>query len=112
MDEILKKYQDQLDQAIKLSEKINRQKSYLMDLLIKDTSQASGVIINKYLDWLEEDEKVKPELEPKEYYDEDTFDVQYLYAYNDTKNGVMRFISKKIINLIDWEYMGKVRLEK
>ena len=83
-----------------------------MDLLIKDTSQASGVIINKYLDWLEEDEKVKPELEPKEYYDEDTFDVQYLYAYNDTKNGVMRFISKKMINLIDWEYMGKVRLEK
>jgi|GEM_PF-1687279 len=56
--------------------------------------------------------RVKPEPKPKEYYDEDTFDVQYLYAYNDTKNGVMRFISKKMINLIDWEYMGKVRLEK
>jgi hypothetical protein len=56
--------------------------------------------------------RVKPEPKQKEYYDEDTFDVQYLYAYNDTKNGVMRFISKKIINLIDWEYMGKVRLEK
>jgi len=48
----------------------------------------------------------------KEYYDEDTFDIQYLYVYNDTKNGVMRFISKKMIDLIDWEYMGKVRLEK
>jgi hypothetical protein len=112
MDEILKKYQDQLDQAIKLSEKINRQKSYLVDLLIKDTSQASGVIINKYLDWLEEDEKVKPELEPKEYYDEDTFDIQYLYLYNDSKNGVMRFRPTLLIEPLDWVYMGKVRLEK
>jgi hypothetical protein len=56
MDEILKKYQDQLDQAIKLSEKINRQKSYLVDLLIKDTSLASNQIIDKYLNWLEENE--------------------------------------------------------
>jgi hypothetical protein len=56
MDEILKKYQDQLNQAIKFSEKINRQKSYLVDLLIKDTSQASNQIISKYLDWLEENE--------------------------------------------------------
>jgi hypothetical protein len=58
MDEILKKYQDQLDQAIKFSEKINRQKSYLVDLLIKDKSQASSVMIGKYLNWLEEDEGV------------------------------------------------------
>ena len=57
MDEILKKYQDQLDQAIKFSEKINRQKSYLVDLLIKDSSPSTTVIINKYLNWLEEDEK-------------------------------------------------------
>jgi hypothetical protein len=57
MDEILKRYQDQLDQAIKFSEKINRQKSYLVDLLIKDTSPASNQIISKYLDWLEEDER-------------------------------------------------------
>jgi hypothetical protein len=57
MDEILKRYQDQLDQAIKFSEKINRQKSYLVDLLIKDTSQASNQIISKYLDWLEENER-------------------------------------------------------
>ena len=57
MDEILKKYQDQLDQAIKLSEKINRQKAYLVDLLIKDKSPASSVIISKYLDWLEENER-------------------------------------------------------
>jgi len=57
MDEILKRYQDQLDQAIKFSEKINRQKSYLVDLLIKDTSQASNQIISKYLDWLEENEE-------------------------------------------------------
>jgi hypothetical protein len=58
MDEILKKYQDQLDQAIKFSEKINRQKSYLVDLLIKDKSPSSSVIIGKYLDWLEESEPI------------------------------------------------------
>jgi len=61
MDEILKKYQDQLDQAIKFSEKINRQKSYLVDLLIKDKSPSSSVIIGKYLDWLDENEVVKNE---------------------------------------------------
>ena len=113
MDEILKKYQDQLDQAIKFSEKINRQKSYLVDLLIKDTSQASGVIINKYLDWLEEDEKVKPEPKPKEYYDEDTFDVQYLYIYNHTIEG-KTYMSPTFMQETynNWKYMGKVRLEK
>ena len=57
MDEILKKYQNQLDQAIKLSEKINRQKSYLVDLLIKDTSPSTTAIINQYLNWLEENER-------------------------------------------------------
>ena len=56
MDEILKKYQDQLDQAIKLADKTNRQKSYLVDLLIKDKSPSSSVIINQYLNWLEENE--------------------------------------------------------
>ena len=56
MDEILKRYQDQLDQAIKLADKINRQKSYLVDLLIKDKSQASNQIIDKYLNWLDENE--------------------------------------------------------
>jgi hypothetical protein len=61
MDEILKRYQDQLDQAIKFSEKINRQKSYLVDLLIKDKSPSSSVIISKYLDWLDENEEVKNE---------------------------------------------------
>jgi len=61
MDEILKKYQDQLDQAIKFSEKINRQKSYLVDLLIKDKSPSSSVIIGKYLDWLDENEEIKNE---------------------------------------------------
>jgi len=61
MDEILKKYQDQLDQAIKFSEKINRQKSYLVDLLIKDTSPSTTKIINQYLDWLEKDEAIKNE---------------------------------------------------
>ena len=61
MDEILKKYQDQLDQAIELAEKLSRQKSYLVDLLIKDLSPSTTVIINKYLDWLEEDEGVKNE---------------------------------------------------
>jgi len=61
MDEILKKYQDQLDQAIKLADKTNRQKSYLVDLLIKDKSPSSSVIIGKYLDWLDENEGTKNE---------------------------------------------------
>jgi hypothetical protein len=61
MDEILKKYQDQLDQAIKLAEKVVNQKSYLVDLLIKDTSPEAKVIIRKYLDWLEENEGAKNE---------------------------------------------------
>ena len=56
MDELVNKYQDQLDQAIALAEKIDKQKSYLIDLLIKDVSPQSTVIINKYLDWLEENE--------------------------------------------------------
>jgi hypothetical protein len=56
MDELVNKYQDQLDQAIALAEKLNKEKSYLIDLLIKDVSPQSTVIINKYLDWLEENE--------------------------------------------------------
>jgi hypothetical protein len=56
MSELVNKYQDQLDQAIALAEKINKEKSYLIDLLIKDVSPQSTVIINKYLDWLEENE--------------------------------------------------------
>ena len=56
MDELVTKLQHQLNQAIKFSEKINRQKSYLVDLLIKDTSQVSNQIIDKYLNWLEENE--------------------------------------------------------
>ena len=57
MDEILKKYQDQLDQAIKLSDKINRQMSYLVNLLIKDKSPSTAAIINQYLNWTEENEE-------------------------------------------------------
>jgi hypothetical protein len=56
MDELVNKYQNQLDKAIALAEKINKEKSYLIDLLIKDVSPQSTVIINKYLDWLEENE--------------------------------------------------------
>ena len=51
------KLQNQLDQAIALAEKLQRQKGYLVDLLIKDISPSTTVIINKYLDWLEEDER-------------------------------------------------------
>jgi hypothetical protein len=57
MQDLINKYQDQLDQAIALTEKLNRQKSYLVDLLIRDISPSTTVIINKYLDWLEEDER-------------------------------------------------------
>ena len=57
MTEYETKLHNQLDQAIKLAEKINRQKSYLVDLLIRDGSLSTSIIINKYLDWLEEDER-------------------------------------------------------
>ena len=57
MDELVTKLQHQLDQAIKLADKINRQKTYLVDLLIADTSPSTTIIINKYLDWLEENER-------------------------------------------------------
>ena len=49
--------ESQLDQAMALAEKLNREKGYLVDLLIKDISPSTTVIINKYLDWLEEDER-------------------------------------------------------
>jgi hypothetical protein len=57
MSDLLTKYQEQLDQAITLADKLNKQKSYLVDLLIKDKSQASNEIIDKYLNWLEENER-------------------------------------------------------
>jgi len=57
MSDLMTKYQEQLDQAIALAEKIQREKTYLIDLLIKDVSPQATVIINKYLDWLEENEK-------------------------------------------------------
>ena len=50
------KLQNQLDQAMALAEKLNREKGYLVDLLIGDGSLSTSVIINKYLDWLEKDE--------------------------------------------------------
>jgi hypothetical protein len=56
MDELVTKLQHQLDQAIKLADKVHRQKSYLVDLLIKDTSPSTTAIINQYLNWLEENE--------------------------------------------------------
>ena len=56
MSELVNKYQHQLDQALVLAEKLNKEKSYLIDLLIKDTSSSTTAIINKYLDWLEENE--------------------------------------------------------
>jgi hypothetical protein len=56
--------------------------------------------------------RVKPEPKPKEYYDEDTFDVQYLYFYNDSKSKIIRCRPTLLIEPLDWVYMGKVRLEK
>jgi hypothetical protein len=56
MDELVTKLQHQLDQAIKFSDKINRQKTYLVDLLIADTSPSTTAIINQYLNWTEENE--------------------------------------------------------
>ena len=53
----IEQLESQLDQAMALAEKINRQKSYLVDLLIRDGSLSTSIIINKYLDWLEENER-------------------------------------------------------
>jgi len=49
--------QNQLNEVMALTEKLNRQKSYLINLLIKDKSPSTTAIINKYLTWLEEDER-------------------------------------------------------
>ena len=49
--------ESQLDQAMSLAEKLNREKGYLVDLLIGDGSLSTSVIINKYLDWLEKNER-------------------------------------------------------
>jgi hypothetical protein len=57
MNALVNKYEHQLDQALVLAEKLNKEKSYLIDLLIKDTSSSTTAIINKYLDWLEENER-------------------------------------------------------
>lgn len=53
----IEQLESQLDQAMSLAEKLNREKGYLVDLLIKDTSPSTTAIINKYLDWLEENER-------------------------------------------------------
>ena len=53
----IEQLESQLDQAMSLAEKLNREKGYLVDLLIKDISQSTTAIINKYLDWLEENER-------------------------------------------------------
>jgi uncharacterized membrane protein affecting hemolysin expression len=53
----IEQVQKQLDQVIELAEKLQRQKGYLVDLLIKDTSSSTTKIINQYLDWLEENER-------------------------------------------------------
>ena len=53
----IEQLESQLDQAMSLAEKLNKEKGYLVDLLIKDTSPSTTAIINKYLDWLEENER-------------------------------------------------------
>jgi hypothetical protein len=57
--------------------------------------------------------RIKPEPKKKEYYDEDTFDIQYLYVYNHTIEG-KSVMSTALIDETynNWKYMGKVRLEK
>jgi len=56
MDELVNKYQDQLDKAIALAEKINKEKSYLITLLIEDTSPQALAILKKYLEWTGQNE--------------------------------------------------------
>jgi len=45
MDELVNKLQQQLDQAIKLADKVHKQKSYLVDLLIKLVRQLMMAVI-------------------------------------------------------------------
>ena len=52
----IEQLESQLDQAMALAEKLNREKGYLVDLLIKDTSPSTTKIINQYLDWTAENE--------------------------------------------------------
>ena len=57
--------------------------------------------------------RIKPEPKPKEYYDEDTFDVQYLHIYNHTIEGkTCMFPTLMKETYGNWKYMGKVRVEK
>jgi uncharacterized coiled-coil protein SlyX len=48
----------------------------------------------------------------KEYYDEDTFDVQYLYMYKHEIEGRFSMSHKLDEPYKGWVYMGKVRVEK
>ena len=60
-----------------------------------------------------DDARIKAEPETKEYYDEDTFDVQYLHVYNHITQGktcMLPTLMKETYGV--WNYMGKVRLEK
>jgi hypothetical protein len=56
MSDLMTKYQEQLDQAIALVEKINKEKSYLITLLIEDTSSQALAILKKYLEWTGQNE--------------------------------------------------------
>jgi hypothetical protein len=57
MSELVNKYEHQLEQALVLAEKLNKEKSYLVNLLIKSNEPSVTKIINQYLDWLEENER-------------------------------------------------------
>jgi hypothetical protein len=57
MSDLMIKHQEQLDQALVLAEKLNKEKSYLVNLLIKSNEPSVTKIINQYLDWLEENER-------------------------------------------------------
>jgi hypothetical protein len=46
-----------LEKAIELATKLNKEKSYLVNLLIKSNEPSVTKIINQYLDWLEENER-------------------------------------------------------
>jgi hypothetical protein len=57
--------------------------------------------------------RIKPNPKPKEYYDENTFDIQYLHVYNHITQGKTCMSSTLMKETYGkWIYMGKVRLEK
>ena len=52
MSEIVKSYEARVDQLLEFAEKLQQEKSYLINLLIQSKEPGVSEVINKYLKWL------------------------------------------------------------